>query len=72
MEDIFTIKSITNTNFETEVLTLKLDGIHLGKISLKMTSDGNLKQTLIYTEEIAQNYGMSEPKTVTEFACKKP
>lgn len=71
MEDIFTIKNIADTRFETEVLDLKMEGIDLGKISLKMTSDGKLKKTFVMSEENAQQFGMTERSEVTEFTCKK-
>lgn len=71
MEDIFTIKNITDNHFETEVLDLKMEGIDLGKISLKMTNDGKLKQTFVMSEVNAQIMGVSERNVVTKFTCEK-
>ncbi len=71
MDDIFTIKNITDTSFETEILDLETEGIDLGKISLKMTSDGKLTQTFVMPKEHAQFLGISDPNMKVEFTCGK-
>lgn len=69
--DIFTIKSISQGTFETEVLDLETEGIDLGKISLKMTNDGKLVQTFIMPAEHAEYLGIEDTTMTVEFTCTK-
>jgi hypothetical protein len=69
LQDIFTIKNITENSFETEVLQMENQGINQGSISLKLNNDGKLIQTFIMPDEHAEFLGIEDTTMILEFSC---